>query len=200
MFGADVIILELVRFGLRGIERLLQIAPGVGIVAALNFVAAREFLFQIRLELGGRHADARQQFRHEAFVLVDEREQQMLAIHLLMRMFAGDALRVLQRLLRFLGQLVELHDGNLAQSQRTQRGEISNTACHDEARHRAFSSEIIYAALCRGSRYANQAASISACDIQIRPARCLSCWKQSACTTENIGNSGKYTPKIKSQK
>ena len=103
MFGADVIVLELVRLGLRGVERLLQIAPGVRIVAALNLVAAREFLFQIRLEFGGRHADARQQFRHEAFVLADQREQQMLAVHFLMRMFARDALRLLQRLLRFHG-------------------------------------------------------------------------------------------------
>jgi len=60
-----------------GVERLLQIAPGVGITAALNFVPAREFLFQIRLESGGRHTDARQQFRHEAFALAEQREQQM---------------------------------------------------------------------------------------------------------------------------
>ena len=109
MFGADVIVLELVRLGLRGIERLLQVTPSVRIVAALNLVSAREFLFQIRLKFRGRHADAGQQFRHEAFGLAEQGEQQMLAVHLLMRMFPGDTLRTLQRLLRFLGQLVELH-------------------------------------------------------------------------------------------
>ena len=63
MLGADVIVLELRRLGLRGVERLLQITAGVGIAAALNLVPAREFLFQIRLKSRGRHADAGQQFR-----------------------------------------------------------------------------------------------------------------------------------------
>lgn len=115
MFGADIIILELVRLGLRGVERLLQITPGIRIVAALNLVPPREFLFQIRLKFGGRHADASQQFRHEAFGLAEQGEQQMLAVHFLMRVFTRDALRVLQCLLRFLGQPVELHEWILTQ-------------------------------------------------------------------------------------
>ena len=52
---------------------------------------------------------------HEAFGLAEQRKHQMLAVHFLMRMFAREALRVLQRLLRFLGQLVELHGVNLTQ-------------------------------------------------------------------------------------
>ena len=108
MFGADVIVLELGRLGLRGIERLSQIAPGVGIAAALDLVPAREFRFQIRLEPGDRHADALQQIGHEALGLAEQREQQMLAVNFLMRIFAREALRLLQRLLRFLGELVRV--------------------------------------------------------------------------------------------
>jgi hypothetical protein len=39
----------------------------------------------------------------------------MLAVHLLMRMFAREALRVRERLLRFERELVELHDASLTQ-------------------------------------------------------------------------------------
>ena len=61
MFGADVIVLEFGRLGLRGIERFFQIAAGVGVARALDLVSAREFGFQVRLEPGDRHADAFQQ-------------------------------------------------------------------------------------------------------------------------------------------
>ena len=85
MFGADKIVFELGGLGVRGVERLLQIAPGVRVAAALNLVAAREFFFQIRLKLGGWNADARQQFRHKAFGLTEQREQQMFTVNLLMQ-------------------------------------------------------------------------------------------------------------------
>ena len=110
MFGADVIVLELGGLGLRGVERLAQIAAGVGIARALDFVAAREFRLQIRFEPRDRHADAFEQIGNETFGLADQRERQVFAVNFLMRMFARDALRFLQRLLRFLGQFLRLHD------------------------------------------------------------------------------------------
>jgi hypothetical protein len=96
MFRADVIILELAGLGLRGIERLLQFLAGKHIAAARarDLVAAREFLFHVRLELGRRHADFLQQFGHEAFALADQCQQQMLAIHRLVRKAVRDALGI----------------------------------------------------------------------------------------------------------
>ena len=110
MFGADVIVLELGRLGLRGIERLFQIAAGVGIAGALDLVPAREFGLQIRLQPGDRHADAFQQVGDQAFGLADERQREMFAVNFLMRQFAREALRLRQRLLRFLGQFLRLHN------------------------------------------------------------------------------------------
>ena len=112
MLGADVIVLELAGLGLRGIQRLLQVRAEKQVAAAgaLDFVAAGQFAFQVRLELRGRHADLLQQLRDEALGLADQGQQQMLAIHLLMRMSLRDALRFLQRLLRLDGQPVQLHE------------------------------------------------------------------------------------------
>ncbi len=99
MFGADVFVLELGRLGLRGIEGFAQVAAGVRIAAALDLVTAGEFGFQIRFQLGGRHADAFQQVGNEAFGLADEGEREVFAVDFLMRMFAREALRLLQRFL-----------------------------------------------------------------------------------------------------
>ena len=71
-----------------------------------------------------RHADAFQQIGNEAFGLADEREREMFAVNLLMRIFAGEALRLLQRLLRFLGELFRLHGANL--TQRRQDAKMGN--------------------------------------------------------------------------
>ena len=109
MFGADVIVLELGRLGLRGIERLLQIAAGVSVARALDLVTAGEFGLQIRFQSGDRHADAFEQIGNEAFGLADEREREMFAVDFLMRQFAGEPLRLLQGLLRFEGEFLRLH-------------------------------------------------------------------------------------------
>ncbi len=124
MFGADVIVLELGRLGLRGIERLSQIAAGVGVARALDLVPAGEFGLQIRFQPGDRHTDAFQQIGNEAVALADEREREMFAVDFLMRIIAGEALRLRQRLLRFLGQLFRLHDANL--TQRRQDAKMGN--------------------------------------------------------------------------
>ena len=57
-----------------------------------------------------------QQVGNEAFALADERQREMFAVHFLVRQFARQPLRLLQRLLRFLGQFLRLHNcANLAQ-------------------------------------------------------------------------------------
>ena len=96
MFGADVIVLELAGLGLRGIERLAQGRAGINLRAAFDLVAAGQFAFQFGLQFRGRHADFLEQFGHEAFRLAEQRQQQMFAVHFLMRQFARKALRFLQ--------------------------------------------------------------------------------------------------------
>ncbi len=110
MFGADIIILELVGLGLRGIERLAQGQAGINLRAALDLVAAGQIVFEFGLQLRGRHADFLKQFGHEAFRLAEQGQQQMFAVHFLVGHFAREALRLRQRLLRFEGQFLRLHD------------------------------------------------------------------------------------------
>ncbi len=71
----------------------------VGRTGPLYLVAAGEFAVQVRLQLGGGHPDLLQQIGNQAVGRGDQGEQQMLAIHLLMRKLLGDALRFLQRFL-----------------------------------------------------------------------------------------------------
>ena len=109
MLRAHVIILELRGLRLRRLQGFLQIAPRIGIAPALHLVPAGELRLQIRLQPFRRHADAPEQFRHQTLRLPEQRQQQMLAIQFLMRPLPRQPLRVLQRLLRFDGQFVELH-------------------------------------------------------------------------------------------
>ncbi len=99
MFGADVIVLEFGGFGLRGVERLAQVGPGIGVAGALDLVAAGELGFEVGFEAGDGHADAFEQVGDEAFGLADEGEREMFAVDFLVGIFAGDALGLLQRLL-----------------------------------------------------------------------------------------------------
>ena len=84
--------------------------PGVGIARAFHFVTAGKFRLQIRLEPRDGHADAFEQVGDEALGLANEREGEVFAVNFLVRVFARDALCVLQSFLRFLGHLVRLHD------------------------------------------------------------------------------------------
>ena len=126
MFGADVIVLEFVRLGLRGIERFAQGRAGINLRGALDLVAAGQFAFQFGLQLRGRHADFLEQFGHEAFRLAEQGQQQVLAVHFLVRHFAREALRLRQRLLRFEGQFLRLH-GSANLTQRHKDAKIGNS-------------------------------------------------------------------------
>ena len=99
VFGADVIILELRRLGLRGIENFFETRAQERFARSLDFVAAGQFAVEIRFEFGNGHADFFQQIGDETFRLANQRQQQMFAINFLMRKFPGDALRPLYRLL-----------------------------------------------------------------------------------------------------
>jgi len=111
VLGAEIVVFELARLGLRRVQRLLEAGAEIHVqrTGALDFMAAGQFALQFRLELGQGDADLFQQIRDQAFRLADQGQQQVLAIHLLVRVLARDPLRVLQRLLRFDRKAVELH-------------------------------------------------------------------------------------------
>jgi hypothetical protein len=108
---ADVVVLELAGLGLGGIEHFLEIRAEKHIAGtdALDFVTASQLTIEIRLELRAGHAEFFQQIRDEAVALADHGQQQVFAIHFLMRVTASDPLRLLQRLLRFGRKPLELH-------------------------------------------------------------------------------------------
>src|SRR5262249_28684273 len=114
MFGADVIILEFGRLSLRSIERFLHARAEIDVTGgrALYFVPAGKFAFEIWFQLLRRNPDALQQIRNQAVLLADERKHQVFAIDLLMRKTVRDALRLVESLLGFNGQLVHLHTLN----------------------------------------------------------------------------------------
>ena len=101
MFGADVIVLQLAGFGLRRIENFFEAGAEkeVAGAGALDFVASGKFAFEIGLQLAGGHAEFLEQIRNETVRLADQCQQQMYAVHFLMRKALGDALRLLQGLL-----------------------------------------------------------------------------------------------------
>ena len=83
VFGRDVIVLELRRLGLRGIERLAQSRAGINLRAAFNLVAAGQIALQFGLQFRGCDADFLEQFGDEAFRLAEQGQQQMFAVHFL---------------------------------------------------------------------------------------------------------------------
>ncbi len=101
VLGADVVVLELAGLGLGRIERLFQVRAQEHVqrADALNLVTAGKFSLQLRLELGWGGADFLEQIGDEAFRLANHGQQQVLAIHFLMRMLAGNVLRILERFL-----------------------------------------------------------------------------------------------------
>ena len=111
VFRADVIILELARLRLCRVQGLLQLLADEQVRRRnpLDFVPALELPLQVRTQLSQGHPDLLQQIGDQAFRLADHGQQQMLSINLLMRIILRDALRLLQRFLRFNGQAVQLH-------------------------------------------------------------------------------------------
>ena len=113
MFRADVIVFELARFGLSGIERFLEFVGGKQIAAAraLDFMAAVQFRFHVRLSFVGGTPIFRAT-RARTFRPADEREQQMLPTHGLVRKVMRDPLASASAS-GFDGQLVQLHTYDL---------------------------------------------------------------------------------------
>ena len=69
----------------------------------------RKLAIQIGSQIRNRDAKFLQQWRYETVALLNEGEQQMFAVHLLMRAFVREPLRVLQCRLSLGGQSVQLH-------------------------------------------------------------------------------------------
>ena len=111
MLGADVLVLELAGLGLGGVEHLFEAGAEEQVAGtdALDFMAPGQFPFEFRFEIRGRDADFFEQFRDEAFGLADQGQQQMLAVHFLVRIAPRDALRLLEGFLGFDGEPIKLH-------------------------------------------------------------------------------------------
>ncbi len=65
-----------------------------------SLVAPGQFLVEVRLELGKRNAQFLKHIGNEVVGLFNQGEQQVFAVHLLVRITMGKLLRLLQRRLR----------------------------------------------------------------------------------------------------
>src|SRR6185295_9173510 len=109
----DVLVLEAFRlvFGLH--EKLLQTLGEIDLArlgaGAGDARTARQFAFQVADQTRRIDVHARQEARNEPFGLLEERQEQVLAVDLLMPEAERLRLRALQGLLRFLSQSVDIH-------------------------------------------------------------------------------------------
>ena len=101
VLGADVLVAELRRLGLGGVECLLQLGAEiqVGGAGALHLGASGQFGIEVDLKLGQVHASALEQPRDDAVLLSRQGQGEVLAIDLLLRVLMRQFLRRLQRFL-----------------------------------------------------------------------------------------------------
>ena len=108
MFGADVLVLQPLGFGLGGFRNLSKPRRERRLRSTIRSGLLRQLGSQL---IGNslrfdRHLT--EQGRHDAVSLVRERQQQMLGIDLRMVALLGEPLRRQDRFLRFLGVLVQV--------------------------------------------------------------------------------------------
>ena len=117
VLGADVLILERLRFLLGQLEQLAQPRRGVELAAG-DLRDRIERLLEPAFEPVRRSARALEDRRHHAVLLTHQRQQQMFRRQLLLPALARDILRRLQRLLGFDRQTVrsESHRSSLRSS------------------------------------------------------------------------------------
>ena len=111
MLRANVVVFELLGLSLSGIQHLLQVVAEkeVARTDTLDFVAALKVTDQLGFQLRSRNPDLFEKVGNQAILLLDHRQQEMLAINFLMRITVSDPLRFLQRFLGLNGQLLQLH-------------------------------------------------------------------------------------------
>ena len=112
MLGAEVFIFHPLGFLAGGIEGTLEMVAQEKIAGtgAADFDAAIQFAGEFGGKLLEIRAEALQELRDEAVILLNECEKQMLAIDFLMGAILGERLRGLKRSLRLHGELVRLHN------------------------------------------------------------------------------------------
>ena len=136
MLHRHVFILEPLGFSLGGLQQRRQ-APGDRHLTRRGARAAHlrppiQLAFQVRAQGRGVGARLIEEPRYETLGLVDQRHQQMFAVDLDMTHPGRNALRFGQRLLRLLGQLVDVHSDVLlrreADSSSSMRSSRSSTS------------------------------------------------------------------------
>ena len=111
MLGGDEVILEFGGLGLGGVEGLLERLTweDIGGTGAGDFHAAAQFGLKVGGEAGQGDTELLEELRNEALGLLREGEQEVVAIHFLMRAGVGELLRGLEGFLSFGGEFFSLH-------------------------------------------------------------------------------------------
>ena len=101
VLGADILVAQLRRLRLCGVERLLQLGAEVqvGGAGALHLGAPGQLGLEIGLQLGQVHPDSLEQGGDDAVLLPCQGQGEVLAIDLLLRVLMRQFLRRLQRFL-----------------------------------------------------------------------------------------------------
>ena len=110
MLHADVFVLETVRDLFCFHQQFAETGRGVhGIAAALHFRQFVQFFLDRACECGGVFAHVADQFWDEAVLLLQKRQMQVFAVDLLVAQRDGVVLRLLDSLLRFHSEFVDVH-------------------------------------------------------------------------------------------
>ena len=109
VLGAHILVLHGLGFGLRGIEHDAHARGEVRLRSAVRLRLLAEMGAQRLGERAGIHRNLAEHGRHDAVLLLDERDQQVLGLHLRMLEFGSELRRGHHRLLRLFSELVEVH-------------------------------------------------------------------------------------------
>ena len=120
MLGGDVLVLELLRLVLGGVEHLEGALREVAAFASVDLRHLAQLVVEAGLHELRVGADALEQRGDQTVLLGEQRGEHVLGQDLLLIAAARDGLRLLQRLLRLDRELVEFHGRQRNAS--TQRG------------------------------------------------------------------------------
>ena len=120
MLGGDVLVLELLRLVLGGVENLETALREVAAFASVDLRHLAQLVVDAGLHELRVGADALEQRGDQTVLLGEQRGEHVLGQDLLLIAAARDGLRLLQRLLRLDRELVEFHGRQRNAS--TQRG------------------------------------------------------------------------------
>ena len=105
-----ILVLELLRVFLRRHQQLAEAPAGVELVAAAgNLWEFIDLPLDLALQRGHIQAHVGQKFGHQAVLLAQEGQMEVLPLQLLLSVLYGDILAVRHRRLGVLGVLVKIH-------------------------------------------------------------------------------------------